>query len=163
MVSDALRHTGLLYRTRSPEPTAFVHQLPSCFRALLHCPDGLEYEEGEYDEDEEGGEYDEDEEDEGEDDYAESFLEPDDAVREVATGGTAWGDAVLKCAQEVLCQPNMQVGVGVGCVWCCGTWWDVVGRVGRHLGCSWWCPQCQPDMQVGVFGFQWGGVWVAAG
>ncbi len=113
-------HAGRLYRYLKSS-THCVHVpywLASCFVVLLHCPDGVEYEEGEYDEDEEGGEYDEDEEEEeGEDDYAESFLEPDDAVREVATGGTAWGDAVLKCAQEVLCQPNMQVGVNpLACV-----------------------------------------------
>ncbi|EFJ52593.1 hypothetical protein VOLCADRAFT_116086 [Volvox carteri f. nagariensis] len=61
--------------------------------------------EGEYDEDE----YDEDGEDEDEgDDYAGSFLEPDDAPREVATGGTTWGEVVLRAAQEVLAKPPMK-------------------------------------------------------
>ncbi|KAG2422427.1 hypothetical protein HXX76_016042 [Chlamydomonas incerta] len=62
-----------------------------------------EYEDGEYEEGEEG-----EDEDEGGDDYAASFLEPDDAPREVATGGTAWGEVVLRAAQEVLAQPNLQ-------------------------------------------------------
>lgn len=43
------------------------------------------------------------------DDYAQSFLEPDDAEREVSAGGTAWGEVVLRAAEEVLAQPNMQV------------------------------------------------------
>ncbi|KAG2443170.1 hypothetical protein HYH02_009579 [Chlamydomonas schloesseri] len=61
-----------------------------------------EYEEGEYEEGEE------DEDEEGGGDYAASFLEPDDAPREVATGGTAWGEVVLRAAQEVLAQPHLQ-------------------------------------------------------
>eukprot|EP00198_Chlamydomonas_reinhardtii_P006056 XP_001695392.1 predicted protein [Chlamydomonas reinhardtii] len=60
---------------------------------------------GEYEEGEDG----EDEDEDGGDDYAASFLEPDDAPREVATGGTAWGEVVLKAAHEVLAQPNLQV------------------------------------------------------
>ncbi|GIL58567.1 hypothetical protein Vafri_13510 [Volvox africanus] len=66
-----------------------------------------EFEEGDDAGADEGGEY--DEEDEGEDDdYAASFLEPDDAPREVATGGTAWGEVVLRAAQGVLAQPAMK-------------------------------------------------------
>ncbi|PNW82699.1 hypothetical protein CHLRE_06g290150v5 [Chlamydomonas reinhardtii] len=63
-----------------------------------------EFDEGEYEEGEDG----EDEDEDGGDDYAASFLEPDDAPREVATGGTAWGEVVLKAAHEVLAQPNLQ-------------------------------------------------------
>ncbi|KAG2497798.1 hypothetical protein HYH03_004069 [Edaphochlamys debaryana] len=63
-----------------------------------------EMEEGEYEDEDEFGE-DEDEGSEG--DYA-SLLEPDDAPREVATGGTAWGEAVLRAAQEVLAQPALK-------------------------------------------------------
>ncbi|GLI61205.1 hypothetical protein VaNZ11_003497 [Volvox africanus] len=62
--------------------------------------------EGEYDEGDEGADEDEDE---GEDDdYAASFLEPDDAPREVATGDTAWGEVVLRATQGVLAQPAMK-------------------------------------------------------
>ncbi|GIL81705.1 hypothetical protein Vretimale_1345 [Volvox reticuliferus] len=61
-------------------------------------------EEGEYDEEDEGADEDEDEDE----DYAASFLDPDDAPREVATGGTAWGEVVLRAIQEVLAQPAMK-------------------------------------------------------
>ncbi|GLC56138.1 hypothetical protein PLESTB_001072800 [Pleodorina starrii] len=67
-------------------------------------------EEGELAEDEfeEAGDdaYDEDEDEGG--DFAQSFLEPDDAPREVATGGTAWGEVVLRAARGVLDQPAMK-------------------------------------------------------
>lgn len=75
---------------------------------------------GEYEEGEDG----EDEDEDGGDDYAASFLEPDDAPREVATGGTAWGEVVLKAAHEVLAQPNLQV--------------RLLGEGGRCGGCGCW-------------------------
>ncbi|KXZ49372.1 hypothetical protein GPECTOR_21g598 [Gonium pectorale] len=64
--------------------------------------------EDEYEEGEEGFEGEEDEEGGEGDDYAASFLEPDDAPREVATGDTSWGESVLRATQEVLQQPGLQ-------------------------------------------------------
>ncbi|GFR49903.1 hypothetical protein Agub_g12009 [Astrephomene gubernaculifera] len=63
---------------------------------------------GEEGDDDDDDDDDEDDDGEGGEDYASSFLEPDDAPREVLTGDTGWGEAVLRAAQGVLAQPNMQ-------------------------------------------------------